>query len=502
MKYYILFAAINTLVISSLNAQCVDYGNYWNESWVSCSTSANPNPARGNTYWILYEFHESQYIDSTHIWNANRIGESGWGANEVIFDYSIDGGTWVELGQYTFPQAPESSNYTGFPGPDFDGLFLKKILITIISTHDASGCASLAEAKFLIDQTACYGTIDACGVCNGPGEETWYLDADGDGLGDINTSISSCTQPAGYVENGIDPCDNGFLGWSDIGPMFDDKGCTGCHGNNAAGGLDLRTYTSTQAGGFICSSLLLTGSKLVDIITTSNYDGCGTPIGFPSMNDRVGNPFNTQELDLLQAWIDGGAPEQCADFCQFPPNCTLPVELLSFQVRKNGDNALLTWITETEINNDYFEVQHSIDGIEFRTIGTVEGMGNTNENTYYNFLHENPIRGNNYYRLKQVDFDGTYHYTDIKMLHFDNVYNFSIRPTISKHSVSLVSLETFDTNVDIEIIDANGQIIDRYQMPSGQQEQSMDIIHLASGHYFARVFVKETVFTLKFIKID
>lgn len=313
MKKYIVFI-FSYFVSFAVTAQCDDKGNYWNQSWVSCSTSANPNPLRGaSSHWLLYEFHESHYIDSSYIWNANRNGESGWGAKDVVIDYSTDGTTWKELGQYTFPKASEASNYEGFLGPVFDSVLLNKILITILSTHDGGNCASIAEVQFKINRNACYGTIDACGLCDGPGTVTWYRDADGDGLGDASNTTDACQQPEGFVKNDIDICDDGSLGWSDIAPLFEDNGCTGCHGAGATGGLDLRSYATISAGGNICKTSLLTGTKLVDIINISGYDGCGQAISFPSMNARTGNQLDAEELSKIQQWIDGGAPELCTD---------------------------------------------------------------------------------------------------------------------------------------------------------------------------------------------
>ncbi len=304
-----------SLFLYSLNllSQCADTGNVWNESWVSCNETVSPNPIRGSSHWLLYDFHERQFLDSTHIWNANRAGESGWGAKEYVIDYSVDGVTWKELGQFTLPRADESATYEGVPGPALGGMEVSKLLITIVSTHGGGPCASLAELFISVDAEACTGIIDICGVCDGPGELNWYLDADDDGLGDPDNVIASCEQPDGYVSDNSDLCDNGALGWEEIGPLFRDNGCNNCHGQGAAGGLDLRSYQSTIAGGNSCGTSILSGSVFVEVITRSAYDGCGTPFG-PSMNARSSGEFDAEELELLQEWINGSFPESCTDF--------------------------------------------------------------------------------------------------------------------------------------------------------------------------------------------
>ena len=312
-RFLLIFFLVFSLVGLEAIAQCDDSGNYWNDSWVSCQTTQSPNPIRGNAHWILYEFDQNEYIDSCYVWNANRTGESGMGANQVIIDYSING-TWIELGTYNFPRAPETDNYAGFLGPNLGGLELNKILITIVSTHDNTACASIAEMQFRIDSDACYGIVDICGVCNGSGEPTWFQDSDGDGLGNINATVNSCTQPVGYVTNDHDPCDNGALGWAEIGTLLTNNGCTGCHNGNAAGGLNLQSYGGIAAGGNICGPNILTGNNLVGIISISGYDACGTPMPVPRMNDRVSGNLDATEIAMIQTWIDGGAPENCQDF--------------------------------------------------------------------------------------------------------------------------------------------------------------------------------------------
>jgi len=316
-KSFFIFCATTIIVLLVLIStvsfgQCTDEGNVWNKSWISCTKSTNPKVAYGNTHWLVYEFDEPQSISESYIWNANKAGESINGAKEVRVDYSVDGLSWIQFGTYTFPKAPESNNYTGFTGPDFGGIFIKKILLTIVSTYSNNNCASIAEVQFKIDENACYGTYDACGDCNGDGPETWYADADNDGLGNsMAASVENCNQPIGYVSNNNDYCDNGLVGWNEIGVIFKENGCTGCHGNNGAGGLSLTGYESAILGGNKCGTNILNDINLANIININNYDGCGIPIGFPSMNERVGGNIDATELAKIQAWIDGGALKDC-----------------------------------------------------------------------------------------------------------------------------------------------------------------------------------------------
>ena len=299
---------------NSLFAQCVDNSNYWEESWVSCTTSPNPNTSRGDSHWLLFEFLDPQSISTSKIWNANRTGESGTGAKEVIVDVSVDGTTWEQVGTapFTWTQGTEAIDYDGFEGPDFSSFgFIQKILFTVVSNHDNSNCVSISEVQFDINPLACYGMEDVCGVCDGPGLITWYEDADGDGLGNPKSTEEDCDQPIGFVSNANDPCDNGLSGWAEMYSLFDESGCTGCHGNGGLSGLDLTTYESFSQGGNICGSNILTGNTLVDIITVNNYNGCTSPIPFPNMNERVGGALDANEIALIQAWIDTGAPEDC-----------------------------------------------------------------------------------------------------------------------------------------------------------------------------------------------
>ncbi len=111
------------------------------------------------------------------------------------------------------------------------------------------------------------------------------------------------------------------------------------------------------------------------------------------------NPFTTFGLMTLGNATGGGNP--------------LPIELKSFEARRDGSRVFLTWITASEINNDYFEIEHSSDGLTFSSFAKIQGQGTKAGESIYSHIDEKPFAQRSYYRLKQVDFDQQMHYSKV-----------------------------------------------------------------------------------------
>jgi hypothetical protein len=88
----------------------------------------------------------------------------------------------------------------------------------------------------------------------------------------------------------------------------------------------------------------------------------------------------------------------------------LPIELLSFEARLQGNAVSLQWVTASEINNDYFTIEKSTNLFDWSILGFVDGAGTTNLKQHYNFTDNASIKGVAYYRLKQTDLDGAFEY--------------------------------------------------------------------------------------------
>jgi hypothetical protein len=102
-------------------------------------------------------------------------------------------------------------------------------------------------------------------------------------------------------------------------------------------------------------------------------------------------------------------------------NLVLPVELLEFNADKKEETVLLHWKTQSESQSDYFVVQRSLDGIEFSSVDSIPAAGNSSILKNYSLYDKNPLTGLSYYRLKQVDINGTFAYSNLKAVDFSEI---------------------------------------------------------------------------------
>jgi hypothetical protein len=178
---------------------------------------------------------------------------------------------------------------------------------------------------------------------------------------------------------------------------------------------------------------------------------------------------------------------------------TLPVNLLSFEVNKQDDNALLIWKTASEINNSHFIIQRSADGKNFQNIAIVQGHVNTETLTSYTYTDENPLNGITYYRLKQIDFDENFEYSPVRSIYFGN--NLFIYPNPTKDKLHITASGNKDENqiYSYSLITVAGQ-----ELLAGTFEQNeiLDISGFTSGLYILLVKNEngESLMTEKIIK--
>jgi len=115
----------------------------------------------------------------------------------------------------------------------------------------------------------------------------------------------------------------------------------------------------------------------------------------------------------------------------------------------------LTWATASEVNNDYFEIQRSFDGRSFESIGSLEGQGNSTKKVRYDFIDKDiTLNGVYTYRLKQVDFDGKFEYS--------NLVNIDVSRKGIVKTVIYPNPSVNDVNIDINAIEGANLIVNIY----------------------------------------
>ncbi|MFT3750025.1 MAG: T9SS type A sorting domain-containing protein [Agriterribacter sp.] len=163
----------------------------------------------------------------------------------------------------------------------------------------------------------------------------------------------------------------------------------------------------------------------------------------------------------------------------------LPVTLRSFEVYSQGNTALLQWTTVTEQNNRGFSIEHSTDGGTWKSTGFVSSLspdGNSNVELSYTFSDKQPSAGINYYRLKQVDIDGKYIYSRVRIIKFTDKLNIHIYPNPAKDIIKITGLKGNET---LYIINITGQRV--RNLKAGGNTLQTNIQQLPSGMYFIRI---------------
>lgn len=164
----------------------------------------------------------------------------------------------------------------------------------------------------------------------------------------------------------------------------------------------------------------------------------------------------------------------------------LPIELISFDAKLNDKNTVdVFWTTATEINNDYFDVERSADGTLFEHIATIKSEGNSYETKNYFTIDENPNKGINYYRLKQVDIGGKdYSYSAIVSVIVGKTSNFIVYPNPTKDILNFNYTEEYE-NANITITNTLGAIIKTFTI--NDKNQHLDLSDLSDGIYYLSI---------------
>jgi hypothetical protein len=212
------------------------------------------------------------------------------------------------------------------------------------------------------------------------------------------------------------------------------------------------------------------------------------------------NGFSWVDLSKTSYWADtvlmyGGIVKDGVDsfntqftFGTTSTNNVLPIKLLSFTGKLEGDDVQLNWSTATEQNNDHFDVERSSDGENFVKIGEVKGAGNSMNVRNYMFLDTHAESSILYYRLKQVDYDGKFSHSNIVVIK-KKVSDVKVYPNPFSEKLTIVGQKP---ETSVSIVDALGR-----EIFSGEVSTPINTVSWPSGIYFVHFENRRTEKLLK-----
>ncbi len=386
-----------------------------------------------------------------------------------------------------------------------------------------SGCLTIEwDSDFSTVSSGWAATI-SCGACPAPTCSDGVQNGTETGV-DCGGSCGACPVigPCGNLNNNdwcSDPAvlTQGAGSWSSSTSniySYDDPGTSFCGSieNNSWYVFTASATTETFNFSNITNCIWNDGIQAEVFDVTTDGNGCCTSLSSVS---NCWNPWSTANGTVTATgltigndyylMVDGWGGDQC-DFTVTGWTATgiLPVTLVSFDAYNYKEGNKLIWTTQSEVNNDYFIVQKSFDGSHFEDIEIIDGNGNSNNTITYEF-YDNDIRFKvNYYRLKQIDFDGQYEYSKIIAVKNEDNIIVELYPNPSREKLFIDINQPNDEVYTIVYSNVIGEIkTEQLNMSKDINTYQLNIFKtLNSGIYFIKVVdsTGNTIQTEKIVK--
>jgi len=160
-------------------------------------------------------------------------------------------------------------------------------------------------------------------------------------------------------------------------------------------------------------------------------------------------------------YANGGCTPPASGFCT---SGTLPIKIILFEGDVTQSSILLKWSTASELNFDYFNLQKSSDGLDFKSIANIKGNGTTNERHDYSFEDEFPLIGKNYYRLTSVDFNNYRETFKVIVQEYSGEKNFQVSPNPTDGQTITLNYNFDSKDGHVVIYDSMGLMVDSFQV--------------------------------------
>jgi hypothetical protein len=212
----------------------------------------------------------------------------------------------------------------------------------------------------------------------------------------------------------------------------------------------------------------------------------------------------TNIIEFDYSWEDNAQEQGSSEIYQInfkDEGNPLPITLLSFNVNPLEDNtAELLWITASETNSDRIEIERSTDAMEFTKVGEVKASGNSIEEIHYSYMDYNIPSSIAYYRLKMIDFNGSYAYSKIKSVEFNTKTEIVYGPNPTKDFVEIWFPTTNGKEINYALYDTYGKLIKKGTLAADTYYWKLDLKAYHSGSYILRILNNDKVETITLIK--
>lgn len=242
----------------------------------------------------------------------------------------------------------------------------------------------------------------------------------------------------------------------------------------------------------------LTGDLSFDVIIEGDGAGTGADIGC-CLNCNSGPCY--PHADSIVA-----IKKNITRSYSYIYQAALSVDLLYFNAQAKENGVELNWATSTETENEKFEIQQSLDGINFETIATKTGAGNSNQEIQYQYFDANAQNGKNYYRLKMVDFSGKETFSEIKEVLLTKPYDLKVFPNPVQQNTQIEFSVNEKQNVNLILRDKLGKtvknILNNKTYSVGTHRIVFDAKDLTEGIYFCTIQLGNVQKTVKVVLLQ
>ena len=175
---------------------------------------------------------------------------------------------------------------------------------------------------------------------------------------------------------------------------------------------------------------------------------------------------------------------------------------MGFKAELTGDNrnTLLSFSTATEQNNHHFAIQRSQNGLRFETIGQITGAGNSTTQQDYTYTDEHPVKGLNFYRLQQVDFDGQFSYSPVVSVNFGQTGGLHLAPQPVLDQLTVTLEQAVEQDTQWQVYDFAGRLLQSGTLEAESTNFEIPTATFTEGAYILRVVSGQTVLTQQFQK--